>query len=116
MASGLDEEHTSVDAVVNNVHAVDLVLGVQVCIETLLDVVRDWSPRLIVVDKVTEARRVNDGQSEADASFLNICADGLNSDSLGQDIKAGSLALLGGVQRSVEERVYQGRLSETRFT
>ena len=40
----LDEEHTSVNAVVNDVHAVDLVLRVQVGIETLLDVVDDGSP------------------------------------------------------------------------
>lgn len=116
MASGLDEEDTSVDTVVNDVHAVDLVLSVQVCIEALLDVVRDWSPRLIVVDKVTEARRVNNGQTKANASLLDVGADGLDSDGLGENIEARSLALLGRVQRSVEKGVHQGRLSETRLT
>lgn len=107
MASGLDEEDTSVNTVVNNVHAVDLVLSVQVSIEALLDVVRNWSPRLIVVDKVTEARCVNNGQTEANASLLDVGADGLNGDSLGENIKARSLTLLGRVQRSVEERVHK---------
>lgn len=116
MASGLDEEDTSVDTVINDVHAVDLVLSVQVCIEALLDVVRNWSPRLIVVDKVTKARRVNNGQTKANASLLDVGADGLNGDGLGENIEARSLALLGRVQRGVEERVHKGRLSETRLT
>lgn len=75
MASGLNKENASMNTVINNVHAVDLVFGIQVRIKALLDVVRNWSPRLIVVDKVTEARRVNDGQSEADTRLLNVCAD-----------------------------------------
>jgi hypothetical protein len=33
-----------VDAVVNNVHAVDLVLSIQVGVETLLDVVDNRAP------------------------------------------------------------------------
>lgn len=55
VASWLDEVHTSMDAVVNDVHAVDLVLGIQVGIESLLNVINNWPPRLVIVDKVTKA-------------------------------------------------------------
>jgi hypothetical protein len=44
VASGLDKVYTSVNAVVNDVHAVDLVLGFKVGIKTLLDIVDNWTP------------------------------------------------------------------------
>jgi hypothetical protein len=44
VASGLNEEDTGVNAVVHNVHAVDLVLGIEVSIKSLLDVVNDRAP------------------------------------------------------------------------
>lgn len=44
VASWLEEVDASVDAVVNDVHAVDLVLGIEVGVEALLDVIYDWSP------------------------------------------------------------------------
>lgn len=115
VASGLDEEDTGMNAVVDNVHTVDLVLGVEVGVEALLDVVGDRTPRLVIVDEVTEARSVDDGQSETDTSLLNICADRLDGHGLGKDVEARSLALLGRVKRSVEESVDQGRLSEPRL-
>lgn len=60
MASGLDEENASMDAVIDNVHSVNLVLSIQVGVVTLFDVVYNGSPRLVIVDKVSETRRVND--------------------------------------------------------
>ena len=59
MARGLDEEDASMNAVVDDIHAVDLVLRIQVGIESLLNVVRDGAPRLVVVDKVAKAGRVH---------------------------------------------------------
>lgn len=115
VASGLDKEDTCVDAVVHDVHPVDLVLSIQVSIEALLDVIRDWPPGLVVVDEVTEARGINNGQAQANTGFLDICADGLDGDSLGQNVEARSLALLGRVEGSIEQSVYKGRLSETRL-
>ena len=115
VAGGLDEEHAGVDAVVNNVHAIDLVLGIQVGIKALLDVVHDGAPRLVVVDEVTETGRVDHGEAEANASLLDIGADGLDGDRLGDDVEAGSLALLGRVERGVEQGVHEGGLSEARL-
>lgn len=48
------------DAVIDNVHSVNLVLSIQVGVVTLFDVVYNGSPRLVIVDKVSETRRVND--------------------------------------------------------
>lgn len=97
MASGLDEVDNSVNAVVDNVHAVDLVLGVQVRIESLLNVLDDRIPRLIIVDEVTEARGVNHGQPQTDTVLLDVGADGLYRNGLG-NVEARGLALLGRVQ------------------
>lgn len=113
VASWLEEVDTSMDAVVNNVHAVDLVLSVEVSIESLLNVVDNWSPRLVVVDKVSETWGVHDGKTETDTVLLNICAYRLDGDGLWDNIETWSLALAWWVQRGVEESVDQSRLSET---
>ena len=60
VAGRLDEVDNGMNAVVDNVHAVDLVLSVQVGIEPLLNVLDNWIPRLIVVYEVAKARCVND--------------------------------------------------------
>ena len=116
VTGGLDEVNTGVDAVVNNVAAVDLVLGLKVGVEALLDVLDNGAPRVIVVDEVTESGSVDHGQAEPDTVLLNVGAGGLDRDGLGDDIGVGTGALLGGVQRGVEQGVHEGRLSETRFT
>ena len=86
VAGRLNEVDARMDAVVHNVHAVDLVLRVEVGIEALLDVLDDWAPGCIVVDKVAKTRRVNDGKAQTDAVFLNVRANGLNGDGLGDDV------------------------------
>lgn len=75
VTSGLNEVNACVNTVVDNVHAVDLVLGVEVGIETLLDVLHDWAPGFVVVHKVSKARCVNNGESQTHAIFLNVGAD-----------------------------------------
>ena len=116
VASGLDEVNTGVDTVVHNVHPVDLVLGIQVGVVSLLNVVDNRSPRLVIVHKVTETGRVNNGQAKTDAGFLDISADRLDLDGLGDDIQAGALALSGGVKRCVEQGVDERRFAQARFT
>lgn len=116
VASGLNEENASVNAVVDNVHAVDLVLGIQVGIISALDVVHNGAPRLVIVDKVTKSGSVDNSQAETDASLFDIGTDGLDLDGLGNDVQARSLALSGRVQRGVEQRIDESRLAKTRFT
>lgn len=107
VASWLDEVNASVNTVVDNVHAVDLVLGFEIGIEALLDVLDDRPPGVVVVDKVTETGRVNDSQAKTNAVLLDVGADRLDGDCLGNDVERRTLALLGGVQRRVEEGVDQ---------
>jgi hypothetical protein len=116
VAGGLDEKHACVDAVVHDVHTVDLVLGIEVGIVPLLDVVNNWSPGLVIVHKVAKTRSVNHGQSETNTGLLDIGADGLDGDGLRNNVQAWSLALLGRVQRGVEESVDKCRLAEAGFT
>lgn len=75
VASGLDEEDASVDAVVNDIDTVNLVLSIEIGVKALLNVVDNGAPGLIVVDEVTETWGVDHGEAEAHTSLLNISAD-----------------------------------------
>lgn len=44
VAGGLDEIDASMDTVIHNVHAVDLVLCIEIGVKTLLNVLYDWAP------------------------------------------------------------------------
>ena len=44
MAGGLDEENASMDSVVNDIHAVDLVLSIKVGVEARLNVLDNSPP------------------------------------------------------------------------
>jgi hypothetical protein len=63
VTSRLDEIHAGMHAVVDDVHAVEFVLGFEICIESLLDVFDDWAPGIIVVDEIAEARCIYYGQA-----------------------------------------------------
>lgn len=116
VTGGLNEVNARVDTVVDDVGTVDLVLGLQVSIVSLLNVLDNRTPRVIVVHKVTKARRVDDGQTETDTVLFDIGTDGLDGDGLGDDVVAGASALLGRVKGGVEQGVDESRFTETRFT
>lgn len=116
MACRLDEVDTGVHTVVNNVHPVNPVLRLEISIEALLNVLDNRAPRVIVVDEVTETRSVHHGQAETDAILFDVGADGLNRYGLGNDVVAGALAFLRRVERRIEQRVDQSRLSQSRLT
>jgi hypothetical protein len=63
MASRLDEVYASMNSVIDNVHSVDLVLSIQISIEALLNIIHNWSPRLIIVNEISKARGINDCQT-----------------------------------------------------
>jgi hypothetical protein len=114
VAGGLNEVDNSVDTVVNNVHAIDLVFSLEVSIESLLDVLNNGVPGFIVVDEIAKAGCIDNCQPEANAILFNVGADRLYRDGLG-DVEARRLALLRRVERSVEERVHKSRLAESRL-
>lgn len=116
MASGLDEVDTGMDPVVNDVCAVDLVLGLEEGIVSLLNVLHNWAPGVIVVDKVSKAGSIDNGQAKTDAVLLNIGTGRLDRHSLGDDIVAWASTFLRGVKGGIEEGVHKSRLSQSRFT
>jgi hypothetical protein len=75
MPSWLNEVYTGVYTVVHDVHSVDLVLSLEVRVESLLNVLHNWSPRIVVVHEITKARGVYNSQSQSDSVLLNISTD-----------------------------------------
>lgn len=73
VAGWLNKVDTGVHTVVDNVHAIDLVLRIEVGIEALLNVLHDWSPRLIVVHKITKSGSVDYSQAETNAILFDVC-------------------------------------------
>lgn len=63
MTRRLDEVDAGMHAVVDNVHTVNLVLGIEVRVEALFDVLHDRPPRVFIVDKIPEAGSVDHGES-----------------------------------------------------
>lgn len=116
MAGGLNEVDASVYAVVDNICAVDLVLGFQVGVESLLNVLHDWTPRVIIVDEVSEPGGINDGQAKAHAILFNVRAGGLNRYSLGDNVVTGCGRFLRRIERGVEQSVHESRLSQSGLT
>lgn len=63
VSGGLNEVYASMDAVVNDVHSVNLVFGIKVRIKSLLNVIDNWAPRFVIVDKITETWSINNSQT-----------------------------------------------------
>lgn len=116
VASRLDKVDTCMHTVVHNVHPVDLVLGIKVCVEARLNVLNDWAPGVVIVYKVSEAGSVDHGQSQTHSALLDIGTDGLDGHRLWDNLKTRALALLWGIQRAIEQGVDECGLAETGFT
>lgn len=71
----LDEVDTGVDAVVDNVHTVDLVLCIEVCVKALLNVLHNRAPGLGVVHKVSKARGIDNVESQTNPVLFDVGAD-----------------------------------------
>lgn len=63
MPGWLNEVNASMHSIINNIHSVDLVLSIQVGVKALLDVIHNWSPRLVVVNEITKTRGINNSQT-----------------------------------------------------
>lgn len=59
MSGRLNEVDARMHAIIYNIHAIDLVLGIKIGVEACLNVLNDRSPRVVIVDKITEARRIH---------------------------------------------------------
>jgi len=93
VTSGLDEVDAGMDSVVDDIGAVDFILRIKICVESLIDIVHYRLPRLVVVDKVTKSGSVDDCQTKTNPVLLNVCADRLDSNSLWLYVHAWRFAL-----------------------
>jgi hypothetical protein len=90
------------NSIIDDIHTIDLILGLQICIKALLNIVDNWPPGLIVVDKITKTWSVDDGEAKTHTILFNVGANRLDRDSLWDNVKAGPLALLWWVERRVK--------------
>jgi stage III sporulation protein SpoIIIAA len=105
VASGLNKIHTGVNSVVHDIHSVDLVLGIKVGIKALLNVIHNWSPRLIIVDEITKSRGINNSQTQTNAILLDIGTNGLYRHGFWDDVETGTLAFPRWIEGGIEEGV-----------
>ena len=75
MTSRLNEVDASMHTVIHDVHPVNLVFSIEEIVESSINVLGDGSPRVVVVDEVAKAWRINHCKTQANAIFLDICAD-----------------------------------------
>ena len=149
VTSRLDEVQTCVDSVVSDLDTVDAVLLLEIRIKAGLDVLDDRFPAnglrskhardvdgydepIVVVDEVTEAGRINNSETKANAILLNILrmrsadatlrlmraitgAYALDSHSR-RPLVTGSERYLGGIEGSIEEGVDESRFAEPGLT
>lgn len=69
----LNEIETRVDTHVVNVISKRLLLGVEVRLVLVLEVVDDWRPAIRVVDIVAKAGAVDEGEPAREALLLDVC-------------------------------------------
>jgi hypothetical protein len=108
VAGGLDEVDTCMYTVIYDVHPVHLVLGLEVRIETLLDVLDNWAPGVVVINEISKAGGVYHRQSETNTILLDISTDRLDRYCRGNDVLGRTLPFLWRVQGGVKERVDKG--------
>lgn len=72
MTKRRDEVEAAVYSIVNNVSAIEPTLISQESLKLLVAVLNDGLEAVTVVNSVTEARRINDSQSQFDASLFNF--------------------------------------------
>lgn len=62
-------------SIVHQLCTIHSILLLEVGIKSRLDVVHDWLPAVIIVDKVSKTGRVNNSQTKTDSVFDNICME-----------------------------------------
>ena len=75
MASGSDEKEASVDPEIGLFTALGLLLLAHVGLMLIIDEIDDGSPRVTVVDIVSETGGVDDGQLDLEGLFFKLRFD-----------------------------------------
>jgi hypothetical protein len=72
VTSGSDEEQASVHTQVGLLSTLRLLLLPHICFMLVVDEVDNWAPRVAVVDIVTKAGGVDDGELDLERLFLEL--------------------------------------------
>lgn len=72
MTEWRDEIETTMDAIVDNVPAIQTVFVAQEALVLLVDILKDCTETVRIVDGITEAGRINNGESQFDTAFFNL--------------------------------------------
>jgi len=75
VTSGSDEEQACMHTQVGLLSALRLLLLPHICFMLVVHEVDDWAPRVAVVDIITEARGVNDGELDLERLLLELGLD-----------------------------------------
>ena len=60
MTGRLNEVNAGMHTIVDDIHPIDLIFSIQICIKASLDVVDDWFPGVVIVDEVSETGGIDD--------------------------------------------------------
>ena len=112
VASRTDEVEAGVDAEVDLLLALGLLLLAHVRLVLVVNEVDDGSPRVTVVDVVAEARGVDDGELRLELLLLELGLDDLHLGELVELLLVPLRVVLGRGELRGEERVDERRLSE----
>ena len=115
MASRTDEVQASMNAKVNLLLPLWLLLLAHVRLVLVVNEVDDGSPRVTVVDVVTEARGVDDRQLRLELLLLELGFDDLDFSQLVKLLLVTPGVILGRGELGGEEGVDQRGLAETRL-
>lgn len=105
MACWLDKEHTCVDSVVDNIHAVDLVLCIKIRVKARFDILDDGMPGISVVDKIAKARSIDHSQAKTNTILFDVCTYGFDLDCFWHEFIGGPFSLLRRIEGGIEKRV-----------
>ena len=105
MACWLDKEHTCVDSVVDNIHAVDLVFCIKIRVKARFNILDNGMPGISVVDKIAKARSIDHGQAKTNTILFDVCAYRFDLDCFWHELIGGSFSLLWGIEGGIEQRI-----------
>lgn len=115
MTGRTDEVKTSVNPQVSLLHPLWLLLLPHIRLVLVIDKVDDGRPRVTVVDIVTKAGGVDDGQLDFELFLLQLSLDDLHLCQLVELLQVTTCVVLGRRQLRGEQRVDECRFTQPRL-
>lgn len=115
MSSRLYEVYTGMNTIVHNVYSVYLILRVEICIVSLLNIFNDGPPWFGVIDKIAETGCIDNSKAEADTILFDVGTNWLYRNGFRYDLVAWTLLSFWGIERRVEESIDKRRFPKPGF-